>query len=57
MSVQRQLRNLAATAAVALAALLAAPTLLLAHTKLVRSTPSPNARLTSPPSTIELWFS
>ncbi|HVX40944.1 MAG TPA: copper resistance protein CopC [Gemmatimonadaceae bacterium] len=54
---QRLLRNLAATVAVALGALFATPSLLLAHTKLVRSAPAANARLTSSPSTIELWFS
>ncbi len=57
MSVQRQLRNLTATAAVALAALLATPTLLLAHTKLLRSSPASNARLDHSPSSIDLWFS
>lgn len=57
MCVQRLLRNLAATVAVALGALLATPTLLLAHTKLVRSAPASNARLATSPSSIDLWFS
>lgn len=57
MSVQRQLRNLTALAAVALLAIIATPDLLLAHTHLVRSAPAANARLTMSPGAIELWFS
>ena len=57
MSVQRQLRNLSALAVLALVALLATPHALLAHTKLVRSTPASNARLAASPPTIDLWFS
>ena len=60
MSVQTQLRNLAAKAAalvLALVALLATPAALLAHTHLVRSEPAANARLAASPASIELWFS
>lgn len=44
-------------AAIAALALLTTPALLLAHARLLRSTPAANSTLPSPPDRITLWFS
>lgn len=50
-------RTLRVGSVVALALMLALPALAWAHAHLVRSEPSADARLTTPPKGIDLWFS